>query len=158
MAVDVAGSHTVTIRPAVPSDLDWLITQVKAFATFNRTKYFQFPTDEKARRQLQAMMEQHFMRIAERDGERLGFISAYWIYHPYNDEIPMLAETFWWVDPAYRHSSAGLRLLDAFIDFAVEKRIKWLTFSLLSKSPVNERCLTSRGFVQHERAFLLELD
>ena len=157
MAVDVAAPHTVVIRPAVPADLDWLIIQLKAFATFNKTKYFQFGSDEEVRSGITAMMNAHFMRIAERDGERLGFVSAWWVTHPYNKGIPLLAETFWWVDPIYRGSSAGIRLLDAFVEFARE-HVRWATFSLLTESPVNERVLLKRGFRKHETAYLLEVD
>lgn len=155
MAVDVAGNHTVTIRPALPSDIDWLITQVKAFATFNQTKYFLFGDEEEARSGLLGMMREHFMRIAERDGVPLGFIAAYWVLHPYNGRIPLLAETFWWVDEQHRFSSAGARLLDAFDDFAKEN-VKWATFSLLANSPVNEKVLLKRGFKKHEVAYLKE--
>jgi hypothetical protein len=155
--VDVAVSHTVTIRPAVPSDIDWLITQVKAFATFNQTKYFLFGNEEEARAGLLGMMSQHFMRIAERDGVPLGFIAAYWVKHPYNSKINLLAETFWWVDELHRFSSAGARLLHEFVAFAKE-HVQWATFSLLVNSPVNESVLLRLGFKKHETAYLLEFE
>ena len=154
MAVDVA-PHTVTIRPAVPADLDWLITQVKAFAAFNQTKFFLFGSEEEARDGLLGLMSQHFMRIAERGGERLGFIAAYLTTHPYNSKIRLLSEAFWWVDELHRFSSAGHRLLDEFIDFG-KKNVDWITFSLLFNSPVNDKILTKRGFSKHEIAYLLE--
>lgn len=156
MAVDVAGSHTVTIRPAVPSDVDWLITQVKAFATFNQTKFFLFGSEEEARAGLLGLMAQHFMRIAEKDGVRLGFIAAYITTHPYNRKIRLLSEAFWWVDERHRFSSAGHRLLDDFIEFG-KANADWITFSLLVNSPVNDKILTKRGFEKHEIAYLMEV-
>jgi hypothetical protein len=153
----LAGTHAVIVRPAVPSDLDWLITQVKAFATFNGTKYFMFGSEEEARAGLLGLMNAHFMRIAERAGERLGFIAAWWVPHPYNSQIPLLSEAFWWVSEEHRNGRAGLALLDEFVAFAKE-HVKWATFSLLENSPVNDRILTKRGFVKHETGYVLEID
>jgi predicted N-acetyltransferase YhbS len=148
---------TTTIRPATSDDLPWLIEQVREFAKFNNTKFFIFPSEEKARAGLIRMMEGHFMRIAEKDGKSVGFIAAWWVMHPYNDELPLLSETFWWVAPEHRQGRAGLMLLDEFVAFAKE-HVKWATFSLLENSPVNERVLLKRGFRKHETAYLLEIE
>lgn len=146
-----------TIRHATPDDIPWLIEQTKAFAEFNKTKFFSFPNEGYARTKLLDMMDQHFMRLAVRGNERLGFIAAWWLPHPYNPEIILLSETFWWVSEEHRHGRAGLMLLDEFVEFA-HGRANCATFSLLENSPVNERVLLKRGFKKHESAYILELD
>lgn len=150
-------AEPTTTRPATAEDLDWLIIQVKAFSEFNNTKYTVFSTEEFARIKLLDMIERHFMRVAVRGEERLGFISAWLVQHPYNPNITLLAETFWWVAPEHRNGRAGLMLLDEFVEFA-RGRVNVATFSLLENSPVNDRILTSRGFRKHETAYLLEMD
>jgi len=150
-------AEPITIRTATPDDVDWLIGQLKEFSKFNDTKYHVFGEEKEARAGLLGIMSQHFMRLAVRGDERLGFIGAWWVTHPYNSKIPLLAETFWWVDPAHRNGRAGLMLLDEFVAFARE-HVKWATFSLLENSPVSDRVLTSRGFRKHETAYLLEID
>ncbi len=147
----------VTIRSATPDDLGWLIDQTKAFAEFNKTKFLSFPNEEYARAKLLEMMERHFMRLAVRGDERLGFIAAWWVQHPYNPDVILMSETFWWVAEEHRHGRAGIMLLDEFVAFS-KGRAHCATFSLLENSPVNERVLLKRGFRKHETAYILELD
>lgn len=146
----------VTIRPATPEDLDWLVPQLHAFAKFNDTKHSCIGPDEYVRKTLADLMAKHYFTVAERDGELMGFLAGIYFKHLFNPDLAVLCEMFWWVAPEYRHSRAGLMLLRDYIEWGKSKA-KWITFALQSKSPVNPETLTRFGFVERERSYILEV-
>lgn len=146
----------IVIRDASTSDIDWLLTELKAFSNFFSAKIELFKDSDFARNFVSTMVANHLVLIADRQGERMGFISGYVTPHPYNPEIKTLAETFWWVSPRYRSSRAGLMLLNAFTAWG-KANADWITFALENHSPINEKTLTKRGYHLTERSFLLEV-
>jgi RimJ/RimL family protein N-acetyltransferase len=147
----------ITVRGATPEDIDWLLSQLREFSNFFGTRRSLFGDDDYSQSAMLNMIQNHIVFIAEReDVGPIGFISGYIIPHPYNPEIRLLSETFWWVDEEYRGTRAGLMLLNQFTDWG-KKNADWITFALEEKSPVKETCLTKRGFRLHERSFLLEV-
>lgn len=150
------GIPSVEIREAVPSDLDWLVGQAREFSHFNATVYPLFDDEVQVRESLSGLIHDHFMRVAWRGGQRLGFICGYYVRHPLNPKVITLCEIMWWVSVEHRHSSAGLRLLDTYIAWG-RAHANWITFSLQTHSPVKQETLTRRGFHMHESGFLLEV-
>jgi hypothetical protein len=146
-----------SVRRAKPDDIDWLLGQLKRFAQFYGTKKSLFGDEVYAREFLSQKIESHPFFIAENDSGPIGFISGYLHLHPYNPDIHVLNETFWWVDEAHRGSRAGILLLNAFLEFGYEYSADWIVFTLESHSPVRDETLTRRGFRVHERSFLLEV-
>lgn len=152
--------------------MDWLVSQLRAFSDFFTSKFKLFPHDEEAvRRKLKILIDEHFVRIAETQdntallnavtgrplGEiRVGFIAGMHSEHFFNPEIKTFTELFWWVTPEYRGSSAGVRLLEAFIDYG-DARPGWICFGLEHNSPVKDETLLKRGFRHQERSFLKEV-
>lgn len=86
----------------------------------------------------------------------LGLIGGQLAPHPFNPELLVLTELFWWVDPEHRGGRAGAMLLDAFTAYG-EEHAHWILFTLEHESPVNDRCLTKRGFALKERCYLREV-
>jgi hypothetical protein len=147
----------IDTRRATPKDVDWLVTQLRAFSEFMGTRLPLFGSEELVRVNLATMIDSHVVLIAEReDGLLMGFIGGVYIPHVFNPEIRVLSETFWWVSPEHRNTRAGLLLLNAFVDFG-KAHADWITVALEEKSPVSDRCLTKRGFRTLEKNYLLEV-
>lgn len=148
---------TITVRRAAPSDLGWLVGQLEEFSRFFGTKRSLYPDYAHAEQVMKVHMEKHLLLVADKEGTGpVGFIAGLISPHIYNPEINVLTETFWWVSPEHRGSRAGLMLLNEFVSIGKEVA-DWVHFSLEHHSPVNESCLTRRGFKLQERAYLLEV-
>ncbi len=74
MAVVVAATQQVIVREATPADLDWLVKEARDFSRFNGTQYPMFEDEAHVRAGLLGLISQHFVRIAVRGDERLGFV------------------------------------------------------------------------------------
>jgi hypothetical protein len=147
----------IRVRGASPEDADWLLGQLKAFARFYGTKKSLFGNEAHARTSLLHKIHNHLVLIAEHDTlGPIGFISGYVLPHPFNPEIRLLSETFWWVDEDHRGGRAGLMLLNAFTEWG-KANCDWITFALEHHSPVTEKALTRRGFSLQERSYLMEV-
>lgn len=147
---------SVTVRAAKHDDVEWIVEELKAFSAFFGSKIRLFPDEEHARNGIKAHIDNHLILVAEKAGEFVGFISGIYGRHMYNPSISTLTETFWWVTPKHRNSRAGLVLLNEFVRIGKEKS-NWILFTLEHKSPVNDRCLTARGFNLIERNYLMEV-
>lgn len=146
----------ITVRRAQLTDSPWLLTQLKAFAQFFGSKHSLFPTeDDQILDTLHSMVESKVFFVAENGTNAVGFIAGMLSEHPYNPKITVLSELFWWVQPEYRGSSAGARLLRAFEDYG-RANADWVVMTLETKSPVDPRSLEKRGFKHFESSFLLE--
>lgn len=147
---------SVKIRQANDTDIEWLSVQLKAFSDFNASKIPLYKK-EYASDFITNMIKGHLCLIAYKDEDtRMGFISGMITNHIYNPEIKMLVEMFWWVDPSYRASRAGLMLLNYFTEMGKDYA-DWIIFTLEHHSPVNEKSLIKRGFKLRERNYLLEV-
>lgn len=147
---------SVKIRQANDTDIEWLSHQLKAFSDFNASKIPLYKK-EYASEFINTMLKRDLCLVAYKDEDtRMGFISGMITNHIYNPEIKMLVEMFWWVDPSYRASRAGLMLLNYFTDIGKDYA-DWIVFTLEHHSPVNEKSLTKRGFKLRERSYLLEV-
>ncbi len=147
----------ITVRRATIEDISWLLTQLTHFSRFFGSKRELCGNLPYAEGFLHQLVEKHLLLIADGEGVgQVGFVAGLVTPHPFNPDISLLAETFWWVSEEHRGSRAGLMLLDAFTDWG-KKNVNWLTFGLEEISPVSDRCLTKRGFKLRERSYLLEV-
>ena len=150
----------IVIRHANDSDVNWIVDQLKEFSKFQGTKFSLFSTPEFATAGIKNMIETQFARVAHGliDGtiERIGFISGILMPHPLNPAIRTFVEQFWWVEPKYRNTRAGLMLLNEFMTFG-ENNADWILFGLENNSPVNDKTLARRGFMVKEVSYLKEV-
>jgi N-acetylglutamate synthase-like GNAT family acetyltransferase len=151
------------IRPADRQDIPWLLEQLRAFARFSATHHSLFPADESvATAIVDALIAAAregagvFLVAQGAQGERIGFIVGHLAPHPFNPRIKTLNELFWWVTPSHRGSSAGARLLDAFVGFG-KRHADQVVLTLEHESPDLEAGFVRRGFRLKERTFLLEV-
>lgn len=164
------GSNVV-VRPALLTDIDWLIVQLRAFSDFFSKEISLFPRDEgHARTQLGLLIQGHYCRIAEAQdntavlnpatgktlGEpRAGFIAAMVSPHWFNPEVITATEIFWWVSPEHRLSRAGGLLLSDYIEWG-KKTAHWIALGLEENSPIKDETLAKRGFRLKEKSYILE--
>jgi hypothetical protein len=147
----------VGIRRGLPKDVDWLLSQLRSFAQFFGSKRSLFLSEEHSRKVMLDLIENHVLFVAENESEEsLGFIAGHVVSHPFNPEIRVLQETFWWVPEEYRGSRAGYLLLRHFVDWG-KSTCDWLIMTLEHKSPVSSRVLERHGFKIQEHNYLLEV-
>jgi hypothetical protein len=146
----------ITVRKAVDSDLPFIVNELKEFSKFFDTKFSLFGSEEHAHNIMKSHIDNHVLLVAENGEELLGFIAGFISAHVFNPSIKVLHETFWWVPEKHRGSRAGLLLLNEFTEIG-KKVANWLVFTLEQNSPVNERCLTSRGFGLKEKQYIMEV-
>ena len=156
----------IDVRPATPLDIDWLISRLLKLSQFAGTKRLLFEDNEYMRNGERDVVEKHVMFIAEKTDAKnalacgiknVGFIGGYFVGHPFNPNVRYLSELFWWVDEDERGSSAGYRLLRAFIDFG-KQNADWLVFGLNEKTPVKEESILKLGFKFHESCYLMVIN
>lgn len=145
------------LRKADLGDLGWLLKQLRAFDEFQGTKRSLFPENaEEAVTLLETLIQTQPFIIAEDFAGPVGFIAGVLQPHPYNKAVRMLSELFWWVDPRYRGSTAGARLLEAFVAYG-KTNADMIVMTLEAKSPVDPRSLERKGFRLYEQNFMLEV-
>jgi hypothetical protein len=147
----------IKVRRAVDGDLEWLLTQLRAFSRFFDSKFDLFGEEDHARKVVTNMVENHVVFVAEDSVKGLlGFIAGYKATHPFNPKIRVLSENFWWVSEEHRGSRAALVLLNAFVEWG-KANVDMICMALEAISPVNPDCLAKRGFKLQERAFTMEV-
>lgn len=145
------------IRKANLLDVPWLLTQLRQFDKFFGAKKSLFPEDpEVATAIVEALVTTQPFFVASDVNGLMGFIAGALSPHPYNPEILVLSELFWWVSPEHRGGMAGARLLAHFIDYG-EQNADWIQMTLEACSPVHEHTLTRLGFQLYERSYLKEV-
>lgn len=151
---------SIVIRRGQPSDVDWMVSQMAEFSKFFNSRMQLFGDPGFIRAGLEGLIKNHivFTAVGCHDGviERMGFIIGLATPHPYNPAIRVLSEQFWWVEPKYRKSRAGLMLLNEFVAHG-KAHSDWVLMALEKRSPVNEKTLVRRGFRHTETAYLLEV-
>jgi RimJ/RimL family protein N-acetyltransferase len=148
----------ISVRKATLDDLGWLLGQLREFSRFLDTELDIFGDDEYVGAAVRNLIQNHVVFISEsEDVGPTGMIAGLLMHHPFNPGINVLAEQFWWVDPKYRGTRSGILLLDIFTRWAREIRIDCVAFGLEENSPINDRCLTKRGYRLKERTYVLEV-
>jgi GNAT superfamily N-acetyltransferase len=163
-SVDVAIDNSVerphlapVVRRAEQSDVPWVLGQLRQFAAAYGTRRSLFGSETHAEALVGTLIEDQFVAIAERDGQPVGLIAGVLQPHPFNPDILVASELWWWVTPPARGTRAGHELLDAFEGWALEHEADLINFTLEADSPVRDRTLERRGYRLFERQFLREV-
>lgn len=145
-----------SVRVATHEDIDWIVDELKRFAALARTKKPLFGSEAHAVPFISSCIDHHVALIAESEThERLGVIIGTLCPHPFNPEIRLLSEIFFWVTEAARGSRAAPLLLNAF-DLIGSQRADWITLSKFFTSPIHSRSYERRGYRLQEQTFLKE--
>ncbi len=146
----------VYIRAGTIGDIPWMLGQLKELQLFFGSKKSLYH-EESAISGLKTIMKTGLVLVAEKESVgRIGLIIGAITPHLFNPNVIVLAELLWWVDPAYRATSAGYLLLSEFVSWGKEN-VDWITFSLQSITPVNESTIKRFGFRHIEACYLIEV-
>ena len=101
------------IRPAGVQDLDQLIEMIKSFANASLLNYSDWTEQDIAgvRQRLTNMIINHYIMVAEQDGQLVGMIGAMREQDPWIRSRTRMRELFWWVEPSHRKSRISAELL-----------------------------------------------
>lgn len=150
----------ITIRRATKDDIGYIVTQLADFSVAYGTRLPLFHSPSDVWPAVEQMVEHAIvlMAVSNEFGREMaaGFIAGIISPHPFNKNIRVLAEHFWWVNPAWRKSRAGAKLLQAFLAIG-KQNADWVTMSMLETTPIADKHLVKRGFHLHERAYLMEV-
>jgi len=145
------------VRHATLSDFPEVCRMARDFHA--STEYRQIPFDEASCYLLfQSALESDTVFVSE-NGEVNGFILGLPFPCPLNRMVTMVSEMAWWVDPEYRNTSAGIRLLQSLERAAKAYGSMSLTMICLeSMEPDKVQGIYERmGYKQTERAFMRSL-
>lgn len=145
----------VTIRQAKHDDIEWIVNELKSFSDFFDSKVKLLQDLDHARHVIKIHIDHHIILVSEMGGELTGFISGVIGPHAFNPMMTTVTETFWWVSEKFRNGRSGLMLLNEFTRIAKEKA-QWIVVTIEKNSPINDRCLTKRGFKAVETQYLME--
>lgn len=142
----------MTIRHATDADVPALLAMAQAFVA--QTKYHGLITlslehlETLTRNVLAAPGGQVW--IAQKDETPIGMLAMGLFEHPMSGER-VASEVVWWVDPAYRGSSVGRRLLRAAETWATEQHAALL--QMVAPDARVGRFYEALGYVSVETAY-----
>ena len=146
----------IETRQATIADVSWILEELLEFSQFYGTKKSLFGSHEHATDYVTNIVENHFVLVSETDDKNLtGFIAGLIVNHPFNPDIKLLQELWWWVPEKYRGGRSGLKLFKDFSAFG-DRYCDWTVFTLEDSSPVSDRMLLKTGFKIKETTYLRE--
>lgn len=102
------------------------------------------------------MINEHVVFVAEAASELIGFIAGLVTGHPYDPQIKVLTESFFWVDVVYRRKSpASAHLLNVFSAWG-HRNCDLVFMGLPPHTDISDRSMLKRGYRLAERYFVLE--
>ena len=150
-------SKKFKVRRATESDLDYIVGQFPAFAKHYGTNKSLHGNHTHARDAMLKTIQEHLVLVAESDQDGVrGFIAGFVSAHPYNPDIRVLTELFWWVEPAFRRTRAAVLLMNEFVAWG-KSNCDWVTFGIMETTPVKESAILKRGFIPYERNYIMEV-
>lgn len=144
------------VRLALEEDLDWLINIAAIRMLSEEVGRPEYIDIDRINFLLEEMIRQGTLYVTEEKDKLTGVIGGLFIPNFFNEKIKVLAEVFWYVVPEFRGSRAGALLLNIFTKKG-ELEADEICFSLLTKSMINPKTLTKRGYAMVEHAFRKEV-
>lgn len=149
---------TVAIRPAVDTDIPWMLDELRDFAQFYDSRHSLYPGDERATAKMHDLIANHFTLVAECDQIwPVGFVAGLIVPHFMNEDVKVLTEALWWVCPHHRNGRAALMLLNAFVAWGKANCDEVIFSAIEGKTNVKESSFLKRGFRLAERSYAIEV-
>lgn len=145
-----------TIRNATEADVDTIVKMARHFIAFAPHAAVAEYDDEDLANAARACMQHGLLIVAEQDNEiigmLLGIVSGLW----FAPRTLWASELAWWVEPAARGGTAGIRLVTAFQDWAREQGAKVVAMSSLHLDHDTRvgNVLERMGFEQSEHTYI----
>lgn len=139
---------SIVVRRATLADKNWVVEQVKEFQKFMGDF---IPFNKPAVEQLvEVFITHHHMLIADRGGEKCGFVAAMVQPHFLNPDVKVMSEIAWWVPTTHRHTRAGLLLFSALDELATTLGVDVSVVAVEGNSPLTGRVFAKRGYKVQE--------
>jgi|688.fasta_scaffold988438_2 RimJ/RimL family protein N-acetyltransferase len=106
------------IRFATANDEDALLAMAKDFVAFSPYADFTSATEEELRTTIQWLITNATVFIAEKDGSPIGLLVAMIAPLWYAPRVRVASEMAWWINKEHRRSTAAIRLVQAFEQWA----------------------------------------
>lgn len=142
------------VRHATSDDKEAVIALAREFYQVAGYQRIDFDP-ETASGLFDAALAQDLVSVADHGGAVVGFVLGLAFPSVLNKNVLMGSELAWWVDPDYRGSSAGIKLLRHIEESAQALGVKaWTMICLESLSPdVVESIYLRMGYQPSERSF-----
>lgn len=102
-------------------------------------------------------VEKCFFTQTNKEGRIIGVICGYLSSsHPFFAPKPVAAEYFWYVEPEYRSTGAGVKLLNQFHDWAKDSGAELIMTTIQSTKDVS-KLLERKGYKPTETTFIKEV-
>ena len=98
----------------------------------------------------------YFFYVSEQESEVVGYLSGAKSYSMFSSQ-PMAIEIGWFLQPEYRGSSDGLKLLSEFIKWAKEQGCEVISMGDLAKVQDLSPLYNRKGFELYERTYIKEI-
>jgi GNAT superfamily N-acetyltransferase len=145
-----------TIRNATEADVDTIVKMARHFIAFAPHAAVAEYDDEDLANAARACMQHGLLIVAEQDNEiigmLLGIVSGLW----FAPRTLWASELAWWVEPAARGGTAGIRLVTAFQNWALKQGAKVVAMSSLHLDHDTRvgNVLERMGFEQSEHTYI----
>jgi GNAT superfamily N-acetyltransferase len=148
----------MNIRLATVEDAAVLTAMGRDFLQYSEYRNLQV-TDEEIQAGIAGVIANEMSFVAEIDGQIVGFILG--IIGPmwFVQRVRIAVELAWWVDPAHRNTTAGVRLIKAFESHATNMGVQYIAMSDLvvqGDTPV-AKLLGRMGYSVTERMHTKEI-
>ncbi len=148
----------MNIRLATIEDAAVLTAMGREFLEYSEYRNLSV-TDDEITTSIAGIIGNGMSFVAEQDDQIVGFILG--IIGPmwFVQRVRVAVELAWWVDPSYRNTTAGVRLLKAFENHATNMGVQYIAMSDLvvkGDTPV-ARLLGRMGYSVTERMHTKEI-
>jgi GNAT superfamily N-acetyltransferase len=148
----------MNIRLATIEDAAVLTAMGRDFMQYSEYRNLQV-TDDEITSGIVGVIANEMSFVAEIDGQIVGFILG--IIGPmwFVQRVRIAVELAWWVDPAHRNTTAGVRLIKAFESHATNMGVQYIAMSDLvvqGATPV-AKLLGRMGYIVTERMHTKEI-
>lgn len=120
-----------TIRHATEADVDSIVKMARQFIAFAPHASIAEFDDGDLVAATRACMDNGLVLVAEQEGAVVGMLFGVLTGVWFAPKTAWAVELAWWVDPAARGGTAGIRLVTAFQDWAREQGAKLVAMSSL---------------------------
>lgn len=142
------------VRAGTLADVPWLCEQLRAFASCYPVRLPIYGEDAYVESLVGTLIREQYLSVAEDEsGNAVGLIAGLYQSHPFNPDLKLVSELWWWVVPEARGSRAGSLLLRDLERWADEMNAP-LALTLEANTALSDDTLARRGYVPVERQFL----
>ena len=140
------------IRRATYDDIPKLLEFGHQFVSLSPFAVVTVAHDESIDATLKAMMASQDAEVfvVESKGQVIGTGAVALASLYFNVHIKVAHEVFWWIDPAYRHGSHGIRLLNTMEEWAAHHYAAVFVVSALATNPHVNEMYARLGYIPNE--------